>query len=790
VVAKRGSGRGRKLIKTLAWLILIMVVLGAVAGFAVYSRLASNLPSIEILDDFRPSLASLVYDGKGDKVHEFYIERRIWTPIERIPKLMQQAIIAVEDARFYSHGGVDWLGILRAMWANLRKRRIEQGASTITQQLARRLFLTPEKTYKRKIREIILACQIEKKLANKQRILEYYLNEIYFGSGAYGVAAAAQVYFGKPLQELSMPQFALLAGLPRAPSRYSPLRNPSLAQRRRNFAIRRMADVGLISEQLCREATATPLNTVDPDKSMKTTCGAWFFEHIRRSCLEIFKAPSEKLEDENEQETETMLFGASPADMVYRDGLNIYSTIDMRLQCAAESALDRGLREVDKREGFRGPVEGGKLDDELDRQHIRPGLITLATVTGITPEAIAVTFGKDIQGTIEKRHFKWALNKTHELLIATGSVIEVKVRDSFHADDEGPVPLSLDQEPLVEGALVAIDLHTGYVRAMAGGRSFKTSEFNRAIQSRRQPGSAFKPVIYTTAIDSGMIPTDIILDVPVYMDEVDTVWKPDNYGEQVFGPVTLQTALEKSKNLATINLIKRLSPGLALHYARLLGIRSDLEPVLSLALGSMGVSLLELTSLYGVIATEGKRFTPVFIKEITDRSGQPLYGQEPDMEQVLSPQTAYVMIHMLKGVIQRGTGIRAKELGHNLAGKTGTTNDFADAWFVGFSPNLVVGTWVGFDELKPIGKGETGARAALPIWIEFMKDALKDEPEDDFPVPEGIVFRTVDSKTGELATDKTADAIIEAFIKGAEPLEHTASTSQRALHFSEIDAGL
>ena len=789
MVAKRGSAKGRDLIKTLAWLILMMVVLGAVAGVVVYFRLASNLPSIEILDNFRPNLASLVYDDKGKKVHEFYIERRIWTPIERIPKLMQQAIVAVEDARFYSHGGVDWFGILRAAWANLRKRRIEQGASTITQQLARRLFLTPEKTYKRKIREIILACQIEKKLASKQKILEYYLNEIYFGSGAYGVAAASQVYFGKPLQELSIPQFALLAGLPRAPSRYSPLRNPLLAKRRRNFALRRMADLGVISQRQCRDAIASPLNTVEPERSTKKSCGAWFFEDIRRRCLKIFKAPSDESGTESQEEAQTRLFGASPADMVYRDGLNIYSTIDMRLQAAAERAVDKGLREVDKREGFRGPIEDGKLDDKLDRQHIRPGLITLAKVTGMTPDAITVTFGTGIEGIIDKRHFKWALNKKHHLHLATGSVIEVKVQDSFRADDEGPVPLSLEQEPQVEGALVAIDLHTGYVRAMVGGRSFKKSEFNRAIQARRQPGSAFKPVIYTAAIDSGMIPTDIILDVPIYMDEVNKVWKPDNYGERVFGPVTLQTALEKSKNLATINLIKRLSPKLAVHYARLLGIRSHLEPVPSLALGSMGVSLLELTSLYGVIATEGKQFKPIFIKEITDRSGHTLYTQEPEMEQVLSPQTAYVMIHMLKGVIQRGTGIRAKGLGHNLAGKTGTTNDFADAWFIGFSPNLVVGTWVGFDEIRPIGKGETGARAALPIWIAFMKDALKDEPEDDFPVPEGIVFRTVDSKTGQLATDKTADAIVEAFIRGAEPLEHTASTSQRARHFSEIDAG-
>lgn len=788
MVAMIKARRGRRLIRVIVWLIVLFALVSGGAAVFVYHKLASGLPSIEVLDDFRPSLASLVFDDKGQKVHEFYIERRIWTSIDEIPEMMLQAIIAVEDSRFYSHRGVDWLGILRAAWANLRKRRIEQGASTITQQLARRLFLTPEKTIERKLREIILARKIEKKLSDKRKILEYYLNEIYFGSGAYGVVAAAQVYFGKPLNELSLPQFAMLAGLPRAPSRYSPFRNPSLAAGRRNFALGRMLTEGFISVQRYREAIASPLDTVDAGTLHDTACGAWFFEHIRRSALEIFKAPSDEPADE--EKAESRLFGTSASDVVYRDGLNIYSTIDLSLQAAAERAVERGLRELDKRQGFRGPVEDKELDDKLDRAHLRPGLVSLARVTGLGPEAITVTLGNDISGVIARKRFKWALDEKHELRLATGSVIEVRVADDFRPKEEGPVQLWLEQEPEVEGALVAIDLQTGHVKAMAGGCSFKKSEFNRAVQSYRQPGSAFKPVIYTAAIDSGMIPTDIVLDVPVYMDEIEKVWKPQNYGERVFGPVTLQTGLEKSKNLATINLIKRLSPELAVEYARLLGIQTHLEPVPSLALGSIGVSLLDLTCLYGVIATGGKRFTPVFIKEITDRSDRALYTQEPDLEQIISPQTAYVMIHMLKGVIQRGTGVRARGLGHNLAGKTGTTNDFVDAWFIGFSPDLVVGTWVGFDELKPIGKGETGARAALPVWIEFMKEALKDDPETDFPVPEGIVFRMVDSNSGELATDKTTDAIIEAFVEGAEPLEQKVSATQRTRRFSEIDTGL
>ncbi|MBN2207954.1 MAG: PBP1A family penicillin-binding protein [Candidatus Coatesbacteria bacterium] len=780
----RGGRPGRVLVLCL-WLLLILAVAFVVAGLLVYRRLASDLPSIEMLNDFRPSLASLVYDGEGNKVHEFYIERRIWTPIEEIPEMMQKAIVAVEDSRFYSHGGVDWFGLIRAAWANLRHRRYEQGASTITQQLARRLFLTPEKTVRRKLREIILAYKIEAMLSSKQKILEYYLNEIYLGSGAYGVQAAAQLYFGRPLNELSVDQFALIAGLLRAPSRYSPLNNRDLALKRRNHALRRMAAEKFVSQEECAEAIKRPLGIAEEDDPSGRTVGAWFYEHIRRSALEIFRGPSYK-----EMDSESQLYSASASDVVYRNGLNLYSTLDLRLQAAAERAVESGLRELDKRQGFRGPMEEGQLDDELTADKLQPGLIAVGKVSGISEDEVTVSFGKDLTGVIKKRYFRWALDEDGKLPLATESLVEVKIDPKFEPGKDEAVPLRLEQRPIVEGALVAIDLHTGYVKAMAGGRSFATSEFNRAVQSRRQPGSAFKPIIYTAAIDCGMVPTDIILDVPVYIDEIDKVWKPENYGQRVFGPITLQTALEKSKNLATINLIRRIDPRLAVKYARILGIESHLEAVPSLALGSIGVSLLDLTCLYGVIATEGERFKPIFIKQITDHSGRELYRQESSFEQVISPQTAYVMIHMMQGVIQRGTGVRAKSLGHNLAGKTGTTNDYIDAWFVGFSPDLVVGAWVGFDELEPLGSGETGARAALPIWKDFMETALEGEPEKEFPVPEGIVFRMIDAETGLLASEETTDTIKQAFIAGTEPVETERPTRRKTRRFDQIDAGL
>lgn len=773
------------LLKTLIWVAVCVLAVAACLGLVFYVDLASNLPSIEVLNNFRPSLASLVFDDKDEKVHEFYIERRVWTPITEIPKLMQDAIIAVEDSRFYQHHGIDWLGIIRAAWANLRHRRIEQGASTITQQLARRLFLTPEKTLTRKLKEVILARKIERMLNDKKKILEYYLNEIYFGAGAYGVAAAAQVYFGKRIEDLSLAQYAMLAGLPRAPNRYSPFKNKRLALARRNVALKRMAEEGYITDAECRMAQRSPLGTVKPEDTTRVPVGAWFFEHIRRTAMKIFQARSGETE-----EGERPLYSASAMDWVYRNGLNIYSTIDMELQRAAEEAVERGLRRLDKRQGFRGPVADAQPDRTLSREMVAGGLITYARVTKVEKDRITVDFGKGLVGIITRPRYRWALAGKEGLGLKPGDVIEVKVDRKYKPGKAGPVPLWLEQEPEVEGALVAIELHTGYVKAMVGGRDYRHSKFNRAIQSRRQPGSAFKPVIYTAAIDSGMIPTDIILDVPVYVDEIDKVWKPENYAQRFFGPITLQTALERSRNLATVNLIRRIGPKLAVKYAKLLGISSKLEAVPSLALGSMGVSLLELTTLYGVFGSGGKRFEPIFIRRIVDHSGKEIYREEPRFEQVLSPQTAYVMTYMLEGVVQRGTGVRAKVLHRPLAGKTGTTNECIDAWFIGFSPDLVVGVWVGFDELKSLGKRETGARAALPIWIEFMKAALEGAPEKDFAVPDGIVFKLVDARTGQLASEDCPDAILEAFIAGTEPTKAPAHRQKAPEHFAEIDTGL
>jgi len=783
VTMPEASRKKRHIIAKIAWLFLVAFAVGLCGLIVGYFNLSSDLPSIEIINDFRPSLASLVYDNEGNKVHEFFIERRIWTPIDEIPEMMQNAIIAVEDSRFYDHHGVDWIGIVRAAWANIRYRRIKQGASTITQQLARRLFLTPEQTYTRKIKEMILALRIERELADKHKIMEYYLNEIYFGSGAYGVAAAAQVYFQKPLKDLSTEQFAMLAGLPRSPSRYSPFVNADLALRRRNIALRRMAEERLISSEQCADYIALPLSVGVRESIEEIPVGGWFFEHIRRSALKIFKIAVQE-----DEASENKLYSGSAMDVIYRDGLNIYTTVDLKMQAVAEEAVRYGLRRLDKRQGFRGPVEGVQIDEALTKDKLSGGLKTYAKVTELSDTGIAVAFGKELTGIIPPKRFKWALDANRELGLAPDDMIEVMIGPKYKSEDEMPIVLWLEQEPIVEGALVAIDLHTGYVKAMVGGRSFGVSEFNRVIQSRRQPGSAFKPVIYTAAIDTSMVPTDIILDVPVYKDEVDKVWKPKNYGERVYGPITLQTALEKSKNLATVNLINRISPHLAVKYARILGIESNLQPVPSLALGSIGVSLLELTCLYGVFPDGGRRFHPVFIKRITDHKGREIFADRPSFDQVLSPQTAYVMTHMLRGVIQRGTGVRAKRLGHNLGGKTGTSNDFADAWFLGFSSDLVVGSWVGFDDMTlTLGKQESGARAALPIWIKFMESVLKDEPVKEYVRPEGIVLRMVDAKTGLLATDRTADAILEAFVAGTEP---TKLTAKNLPTFTQIDAGL
>jgi penicillin-binding protein 1A len=614
--------------KTIFFITLIFLALsvGIITGFGLFYF--GDLPKIRALEEYHPYEASRVYSKDGELIAEFYIERRIVIPFSEVPKYVKDAILAVEDVRFFSHPGLDIQGVLRALWADIKAREIVQGGSTITQQLSKMLFLKPEKSIIRKIKEAIIALQIERTYS-KNEILNLYLNQVYFGSGAYGIEAAAQRYFGKRAKDLTLSESAMLSGLPKAPASFSPFKNPERAKLRRSHVLRRMVETGFITEEEAEKAEKEPMPTPPKEGFNKAP---YFIEFIRQ-----------ELEGRYGHE-------------VYTGGLNIYTTLDLKAQDVAEKALHKWLKAIDRR-------------------------------------------------------YKW--------------------RD---------IP--------VQGALLAIDPGTGYIKAMVGGRDFYESQFNRAYQALRQPGSAFKPFVFMTAIDNGFTPDNIIMDSPVsYPGSKKGIrWSPNNFSGKFQGPVTLRKALAESINVVAVKLLDMIGVNTTIEYAKKLGIKSDLKPYLPLALGASDLTLIEITSAYGVFANEGIKSTPMAILKVTDRMGRVLEENLPSPEEVIKPETAYLMTDLLKGVIEHGTGWKAKSLGRPLAGKTGTTNEYNDAWFIGYSPSLVAGVWVGYDDHRSIGPKETGARAALPIWIDFMKDFLKDTSPEDFPVPEGIMIITEDGK--------------------------------------------
>lgn len=603
-------------------LTLLAICVGVIAGLSLFYL--GNLPKIQALEEYHPYETSRVYSKDGDLIAEFYIERRTVIPFSEIQKYTRDAIVAVEDARFYSHPGLDVQGVLRALWEDIKAREIIQGGSTITQQLSKMLFLKPEKSLLRKIKEAIIAFQIERKYS-KDEILTLYLNQVYFGSGAYGIEAAAQIYFGKSAKDLTISESALLAGLPKAPTTFSPFRNPDKAWLRRSHVLRRMVETGSIIEDEADKAERDPLPT--PPKGGLNRA-PYFIEFIR-------------------QEMEGR-YGHE----VYTGGLNIYTSLDLKAQEIAEKALQKGLKSIDQRHR-----------------------------------------GRDLP---------------------------------------------------VQGALIALDPGTGYIKTMVGGRNFYETQFNRTHQALRQPGSAFKPFVFLVALDNGFALDDIIIDSPVSYpgSKKGISWSPKNFSGNFHGPVTLRKAMAESINAVAVKLLDKVGVNTTIEYAKRLGVKSELKPYLPLALGASDLTLIEITSAYGVFANQGIKANPMAIIKITDRMGRLLEENLPSPEEVVKPETAYLMTDLLKGVVESGTGWKAKVLGRPVAGKTGTTNEYTDAWFVGYTPNLVAGVWVGYDDHRSIGLKETGARAALPIWIDFMKEVFKDAPPEDFPVPEGIVIVT------------------------------------------------
>ena len=760
------------------FLIIALVATGFGTGGAIALAwyAATGLPSLAVLHEYQPSLITKVHADNGQVMGQFYVERRILAPLTDVPQHLINAVIAVEDTRFFEHPGLDIWGIFRAAWTNLKRGGKFEGASTITQQLARTLFLSPERTFRRKIRELILALKMEVVLT-KEQILEMYLNQIYFGHGAYGIGSAALTYFGKGLAELSLPEAAFLAGLPKAPSTYSPYKNYDLAKKRQEHVLSRMAQAKFISTELAQEAMDAKLHF---QRRAIERVAPYFLEDVRQHLV-------------NE-------YGES---MVYKGGLQVFTTLNIGIQRLAERAVQTGLRRLDKRQGWRGPLRHeappSVLPEDPSPDHPNEGEILEAIVSHVSKDS-ATVIANGLTGTIALKDMLWAKRRlakgapvtdakvfpitSAKQLLRPGDVIEVSLK-SMHKDG---IRFRLDQTPLVEGAVIVIDPRTGAIRAMVGGYDFERSQFNRALLSLRQPGSAFKPIIYATAIDKGMTPATLVLDAPVVYEQEDPrkTWKPENYEKRFFGPITLREALRHSRNAATVRLLEQIGVREVIKFSRSLGIRSPLSADLSLALGSSGVTLLEITSSYGVFANQGLALEPYTISIVKDQHDKILEQHMFEPRQVVSKETAYLITHMMMDVIQSGTGRRARSIGRPLAGKTGTTNNFQDAWFVGYAPNLAVGVWVGFDSVERLGKKESGAHAALPIWTQIMDEALKAVPVQTFAIPEGIRFAEIDQTTGALVNEPTTSTTTEVFAEGTLPQRPTRSAAD-PLDFYEFD---
>ncbi|MBW2156724.1 MAG: PBP1A family penicillin-binding protein [Deltaproteobacteria bacterium] len=770
--ARKGRrGRGAKIVRWLLAAFIFTVISGVIGVVGVYFYLSKNLPKISTLKDYRPPVITTVFSDDNRKIAEFFKERRIVVPLSQMSSMLKNAFIAAEDARFYNHKGIDVLSIIRAFFKNIEAGAIVQGGSTITQQVAKSFFLTPQKSYVRKIKEAILAYRIDRKFT-KEEILFLYLNQIYLGHGAYGVEAASENYFGKSAQGLNLAECAILAGLPQAPSRYSPFRHPQRAKQRQIYVLNRMVGEGYITNLQTTDAINRVLD-IKPRRNLYIEEVPVYTEHIRRYIAKTYGN-----------------------DILYEGGLKIYAAVNVEMQKIARQEIQNGLNALDKRQGYRGPIEhlppeaiesfSKALQDELDMSPLEDGRIANGVVIEVNDKnnTVTVRMGKAL-GVIRIDDMRWARKPNLEVayyearvnhpgeVLKVGDVIQVRVKQKIFNTDRWW--LALEQTPKVQAALLCIESETGYVKVMLGGRDFRESQFNRAVQSRRQPGSAFKPIIYASALDKGYTPATTIIDSPIVYQDInhDFTWKPRNYKEKFYGPTLFRDALAKSRNVVTIKILKDVGIDYAIDYARKLGITSNLNRDLSIALGSSGVSLLELVRAYSVFNNLGYLVNPVFITKILDRDGNVIEEAELVREKVIEESTAYIMTSLLEGVVKHGTGRRVLALKRPVAGKTGTTNNLHDAWFAGYSPRYTTGTWVGFDDENSLGKGETGSRAASPIWLGFMQKILAGKSVRVFQVPEGVVFSNIDAETGFLPIPESKKTIFECFKEGTVPTEYT-----------------
>ena len=776
-----------------------LIALGAV-GYLVWS-ISQDLPDYTVLRDYQPPITTRVHAADGRLLAEYAKERRLFQPIETVPRQVINAFVAVEDKDFFTHGGIAIEGIIRAVRDNLLQK-IEGrtgplvGASTITQQVAKNFLLTRAQTWDRKIREVLLALKIESTFS-KYKILELYLNEIFFGFNSYGIAAAAMNYFDKALYELTLAETAYLAGLPKGPANYQPFRHPEAAIARRNHVLNRMLEDGYITKEQADAAKAEPLKVVPRQGGSQIYSAEYFTEEVRRQLLSLYG------EDE-----------------LYGGGLSVRTTLDPRLQVAARKALMDGLVKFDQSKGYRGPVKNIELGDDwgvelfkeqplwdvpewklavvLEMQHneARIGLRPTAGADG-EPTSDRIT------GQLPGPEMRWLAPKLDKVL-KVGDVIYVQPVEG----KEGVY--TLKQIPEVEGALVAMDPRTGRVLAMVGGFSFAHSQFNRATQALRQPGSSFKPIVYSAALDNGYTPASVVLDAPLEIINSDgTRWRPSNYSNKFYGPQTLRRGIELSRNVMTVRLAQDIGMPMVSEYARMFGIYDDLLPVLAMALGAGETTDMRMTSAFATIANGGRRIVPTLIDRVQDRFGHTIFKHDervcdgcnvqkwenqPDpliidnREQVLDPMTAYQITSMMEGVVQRGTARSVRALGRPVAGKTGTSSDYKDAWFIGFTPQLAVGVYVGYDQPKSMGRSATGGGLAAPIFTAFMKEALVGSPPTPFTMPAGMTQVWIDPSTGVRAT-AGGEAILEAFKPGTGPNLVTSVIGVNSDAFLNIESG-
>jgi len=751
-----------RIIKNIFILILSFGLLSALSIIAVLWAFSNNLPDYKFLKNYKPAVSSKVYSGDGELVNDFSSEKRIFVPYKAISEKVINSFLSAEDKNFFYHPGVDAKGVLRAVVNNISNiiasRRLE-GASTITQQVAKNFLLTNEVSLNRKIKEAILAFRIERALS-KERILELYLNQIYLGEGTYGVASASLEYFDKPISELSYEEAAMLAALPKAPSRYNPYKNIKLAKFRRDLVLKNLLENGYINESDYKEFTNNKISLKKRKKTF-TEDTSYYVEDIRKDVVEKLGF-----------------------DKVYKQGLNISTPINLDLQKIAIKSLREGLISYDKRRGWRGPIiNSKKLDNwnkdiNLDKFRLEKSINwEIAIVIKIDKFFVDVETENKENGIIKYENISWVKKEFDQIL---------KVGDIIYVEKLKGNTFALRQLPEVNGGIVVMDPFTGRVLALSGGFSFKKSEFNRATQALRQPGSAFKPFIYALALENGYTPSTLILDAPLVLEQGSDLkmWKPENYGKKFYGPSTLRMGLEKSRNLMTVRIAQDLGLKKIVNFSKQLKIYEDPSELLSISLGSAETTLLKLTSAYSSFVNGGKLIMPIMIDRIQDSEGNTIFNNEkrkcincdqisylsenyPNIRdeflQIFSSETAYQMTSILEGTVQNGTGKNLKDLNLDIGGKTGTTNSNTDTWFIGFTSKLVIGAYVGFDNPKSLGKYETGAKTALPIFKNFVKNAVKKEEARPFKVADNIIMKVIDPITGKKPSSSTKSTIIEAY---------------------------